>query len=136
MTSVMQRVPPSLRSPLPSALVTLDDSVLFQVSLAAQAKGPKLHVRQERVQVTRIDDLPEEVMVTLIHQHFGPRDSCSLAQVSSKYRHLAVSLAGEMDRDGHRDAVAQLNELLVRVFSLMMYSGRHCTDGYSARSML
>lgn len=75
----------------PLSLTTLDDSVLLQVSLAAQAKGPKLHGRQEKAQVTRLEDIPDEVILSLIHRNFGARDSCSLSQVSSKYSNLASS---------------------------------------------
>ncbi len=102
MTSVMHCLPAVVPDVPTSALASLNKSVVFQVSLATQAKskGPKLHLEQPKAQTFSIEDLPDEVTTALIYQNFLHRDLCSLAQVSWRYRHLSVSTASKLDRLG------------------------------------
>ena len=93
MTSVMQCLPAQLPDLPTSALASLNESVLVQVSLATQAnsKRPKQHLKLPKAQTFSIEDLPDEVTTALIYQNFLHQDLCSLAQVSWRYRHLSVS---------------------------------------------
>lgn len=127
----MPCIPSRLLDHCPLSLTTLDDSVLLQVSLAAQAKGPKLHGRQEKAQVTRLEDIPDEVILSLIHRHFGARDSCSLSQVSSKYSNLAVSVSPvvEMIETALHNRLALLYNVL-RDRSLLIPTGNYCTSKF------
>ena len=131
MTSVMPCISSRLLDHCPLSLTTLDDSVLLQVSLAAQAKGPKLHGRQEKAQVTRLEDIPDEVILSLIHRNFGARDSCSLSQVSSKYSNLAVSLSPvvEVIETALHNRLALLYNVLPDR-SLLIPTGRYCTSKF------
>ncbi|DBB12755.1 TPA: Alpha-amylase, variant 2 [Trebouxia sp. C0006] len=91
MTSVMQCLPAQLPDLPTSALASLNESVLVQVSLATQAnsKRPKQHLKLPKAQTFSIEDLPDEVTTALIYQNFLHQDLCSLAQVSWRYRHLS-----------------------------------------------
>lgn len=89
MTSVLSCVPVDLQETANGSFTALDECVLLQVSLAAQAKTPKLHAIQKTIPANRIEDLPEELFLSHLQQHLGVRDLCSLAQVSQKYRQLA-----------------------------------------------
>ena len=93
MTSVLSCGPVDLPDKSNGSLTALNECVLLQVSIAAQAKTPKLHASQKTIPANRIEDLPEELFLSHLQQHLDVRDLCSLAQVSQKYRQLAVSLA-------------------------------------------
>ena len=133
MTSVLHCVPAHVVEPSAAVLASLDDSVLFQVSLTTQTKCPKVHVTQQKAQAIRIGDLPDEVMASAIHKHFTSRDLCSMAQVSPKYRGLSVSPASELDR------VDKRLQVVCRSFgdacSHPTPSGRLCTSKPLARSL-
>ena len=90
MTSVIPCAPASWPGQPAQSLNALDECVLLHVSLAAQAKTPKLHASQTTGFTFRIEDLPEDVHLTLLNHHLGVKDLCSLAQVSRVHKQLAV----------------------------------------------
>ena len=89
MTSVMQCCPTDVLVCVSPLLPRLDDTVLIRVGILSH-KRPKLHVTQQVPKPTGIEDIPDEVLAVVLDQDFSSRDFCSLSQVSSRYRKLAV----------------------------------------------
>lgn len=80
-TGTLVRVPP--------LLLGLNESALPRVESFSVKKRPKLHLRQEVLKRSGLDDLPDEVVVFILDQNLSCRDFCSLSQVSLRYRQIA-----------------------------------------------
>lgn len=78
-------------------LPCLDDPLLLRVGITKH-KRPKLHVTQKFPKPTGIEDLPDEVVAVVLDQNLSSRDFCSLSQVSSRYRQLAVGYENVVTR--------------------------------------
>lgn len=83
-TGTLVRVPP--------LLLGLNESALPRVESFSVKKRPKLHLRQEVLKRSGLDDLPDEVVVFILDQNLSCRDFCSLSQVSLRYRQIAVGV--------------------------------------------
>ena len=93
----MQCCPADVLVSVSPLLPCLDDPILLRVGITSH-KRPKLHVTQKFPKPTGIEDLPDEVVDVVLDRDFSSRDFCSLSQVSSRYRQLAV---------GHTNSYAQ-----------------------------
>ena len=85
----MQCCPTDILVGVSPLLPRLDDPVLLRVEITKH-KRPKLQVTQKVHKPTDIEDIPDEVLAVVLNQVFNPRELCSLSQVSSRYRQLAV----------------------------------------------
>ena len=89
MTSVMQCCPTDQLVGVSPLLPCVDDPVFLRVEITTH-KRPKVHVTPN---LTGIEDISDEVLAVVLDQKFSSRELCSLSQVSSRYRQLAVGHA-------------------------------------------
>ena len=92
MTSV-QCLPGPIVGQQPAGLPSLDNRLLLRVGLASH-KGTthKPQVQRKPPKQTGIEALPDEVLAIITSQSFTAKDFCSLCQVSSRYKDLAVGI--------------------------------------------